>query len=542
MGKIKLLNTNNNSYFENNQIDISDSIPTEGNHIVGDIVIKETQVEHMAIGWICIEAGNPGVWAEFGGMFENDEPIVLDPESVGMNELNSEVKSKLLLGDSIVINVQALQSAIANCATKDDLKNIDLSLYATKEDLNNIDLSLYATKEELEQIDLSSDNIMISESVNSHGRNLSEELLETWRWIQDVDTLAYENKVKIGESNLQTTNKTLTGAINELFQSGVNVKQNLVDALIAKNIDCSTSNTFDELINKISEIRYSPFVDWAKANTWLVTGTCTAMPATSYLLTAQAYKNKIYCIGGNGTTTANRAYNVKTNTWETLANMTTGRYGLDSTIIGDKIYCIGGYNNLTANQVYDITNNSWSTLTNMTTGREYLTVDAVGTNIYAIGGSGSTNYLNTNECYDTITNTWSTKTAMTVAKYGHASGVIGTNVYCIGGYTGSYVKTNYCYDTITNTWTTKTALTANRSDGDCVEANGKLYFIFGRSAASTYQRNNYCYDPTTNAWTTMTASTGVTSYGIALAYSNGMIFAFGGYNGSALSAVECYII
>ena len=154
MGKIKLLNTNNNGYFENNQIDISDSIPTEGDHVVGDIIIKETQVEHMAIGWICIEAGNPGVWSEFGGMFENDEPIVLDPGSVGMDELNSEVKSKLLLGDSIVINVQALQSAIANCATKEDLKNIDLSLYATKEDLENIDLSLYATKEDLENIDI----------------------------------------------------------------------------------------------------------------------------------------------------------------------------------------------------------------------------------------------------------------------------------------------------------------------------------------------------------------------------------------------------
>ena len=139
MGKIKLLNTNNNGYFENNQIDISDSIPTEGNHVVGDIIIKETQVEHMAIGWICIEAGNPGVWSEFGGMI--DEPIILDPESVGMNELNSEVKSKLLLDDSIVINVQALQTAVANCATKDDLKNIDLSPYATKEDLENIDIS-----------------------------------------------------------------------------------------------------------------------------------------------------------------------------------------------------------------------------------------------------------------------------------------------------------------------------------------------------------------------------------------------------------------
>ena len=501
MGKIKLLNTNNNGYFENNQIDISDSIPTEGNHAVGDIVIKETQVEHMAIGWICIEAGNPGVWAEFGGMFENDEPIVLDPGSVGMDELNSEVKSKLLLGDSIVINVQALQSAVANCATKDDLNNIDLSLYATKSEVGDT----YATKTELKNIDLS----------------------------------PYQEKE---DKNLKTNNKTLVGAINEVFQSGVNVKQNLVDALIAKNIDCSTSNTFDELINMINEIRYSPFVDWAKANTWLVTGTCTAMPATSYLLTAQAYKNKIYCIGGYGTTTANRAYNVKTNTWETLANMTTGSYGLDSTIIGDKIYCIGGYNNLNTNQVYNITNNKWSTLATMTTGREYLTVDAVGTKIYAIGGSGSTTYLNTNECYDTKTNTWSSKANMTVAKYGHGSAVIGNNIYCIGGYTGSYVKTNYCYDTTTNTWTTKTAVTAVRRYVSCVAVDDKIYAMCGQSASSTYQKTNYCYDPITNAWTTMTACVGTASYGKGAAAVNGMIFLFGGYSGSALKTVECYII
>lgn len=29
--------------FQNNQIDISDSIPTEGNCVVGDIIIKETK-------------------------------------------------------------------------------------------------------------------------------------------------------------------------------------------------------------------------------------------------------------------------------------------------------------------------------------------------------------------------------------------------------------------------------------------------------------------------------------------------------------------
>ena len=320
------------------------------------------------------------------------------------------------------------------------------------------------------------------------------------------------------------------------------LKDKLVEKLHEVNIDCSDDNSINELINMISEIRISPFTDWAKANTWLVTGTCTALPATSYYLTANAYKGKIYCIGGSGTTTATRVYDTKTNSWATLANMSTDTYGHGNALVGDKIYCIGGYSKIATNQVYDITNNKWSTATAMPTARQYHSATAVGTDIYCIGGNGSSTYLNTNECYDTLTGTWTTKATMTVAKYGHSGVAVGTDIYCIGGYTGSFVKTNYCYDTLTNTWTTKTALTAVRRYGGCTEVNGKIYYMFGQSASSTYQKTNYCYDPTTNAWTTMTACVGATAYGKPIAHVNGMIFAFGGYNGSALSAVECYII
>ena len=124
MGKIKLLNTNNNGYFENNQIDISDSIPTEGDHVVGDIIIKETQVEHMAIGWICIEAGNPGVWSEFGGMITDDRELIIDPESIGMNELTADIKVKLGLINSLSTTVKQIQN---DYVTKEDLNNIDVS-------------------------------------------------------------------------------------------------------------------------------------------------------------------------------------------------------------------------------------------------------------------------------------------------------------------------------------------------------------------------------------------------------------------------------
>ena len=220
MGKIKLLNTSNNGYFENNQIDISDSIPTEGNHVVGDIVIKETQVEHMAIGWICIEAGNPGVWSEFGGMFENDEPIVLDPGSIGMDELNSEVKSKLILVDSIVVNVQALQSAIANCATKDDLKNIDLSLYATKEDLDNIDISETVGKlEDLGTDDKSTIVGAINELQDSLGDLTSED-------IGDLEGLKTEDK-----SNIVSAMNELFMMLNQSSPEAVETINRLIDKL-----------------------------------------------------------------------------------------------------------------------------------------------------------------------------------------------------------------------------------------------------------------------------------------------------------------------
>lgn len=340
-------------------------------------------------------------------------------------------------------------------------------------------------------------------------------------------------------SNDKCMNK-LIPKINEF----TGVKQNLVNTLIAKGIECSTSNTFEELIIKVNELSLNPFSEWAQANCWLAAGSCTALPATTYAATAQAYKGKIYVIGGYGTTTSVRVYDPKYNTWATtgFAAMPTGRYGLDSTIIDDKIYCIGGYNNLTTNQVYDITNNKWTTLAVMPTGREYLTVDAVGTNIYAIGGSGSSTYLNTNQCYDTLTNTWTTKTTMTAAKYDHASGVIGTDIYCIAGYTGSIATTNYKYSTTTDTWTAMKAATGRRG-ACCNNIEDKLYYNHGSNASTTYYVNNYMYDPVANTWTTMTASASASKAKYRTsAVVNNMIFVFGGYNGSALNLVDCYIV
>ena len=75
----------------------------------------------------------------------------------------------------------------------------------------------------------------------------------------DITTIDYTLEStfsnKIGAlSNLNTTTQTsIVDAINEVFQSGNNVKGNLVDALVAKGMDISTSESWDNIITAVRD-------------------------------------------------------------------------------------------------------------------------------------------------------------------------------------------------------------------------------------------------------------------------------------------------
>lgn len=92
------------------------------------------------------------------------------------------------------------------------------------------------------------EEIKVSSTAGSPTVSESFESLEA-----EVSNLT-KNSQPATDNNLQTESKTIVGAINEVFQRGNNVKQQLVDTLIAKGIDCSTSDTFEALINKINEL------------------------------------------------------------------------------------------------------------------------------------------------------------------------------------------------------------------------------------------------------------------------------------------------
>jgi hypothetical protein len=76
---IKNVDTLKAPFFKDNKFLYGDSHPKTGQHKVGDIVISNTQADDI-IGWICVEAGNPGIW----------------------NTIESGSKGKLRFNDNIV--------------------------------------------------------------------------------------------------------------------------------------------------------------------------------------------------------------------------------------------------------------------------------------------------------------------------------------------------------------------------------------------------------------------------------------------------------
>ena len=67
--------------------------------------------------------------------------------------------------------------------------------------------------------------------------------------IGNQDLSAYQT---VEDNDLLTTNKTIVEAINEVFQSGNSAKQELVAALVAKGLQATTDMSFNELISNIN--------------------------------------------------------------------------------------------------------------------------------------------------------------------------------------------------------------------------------------------------------------------------------------------------
>jgi|GEM_PF-1504607 len=265
----------------------------------------------------------------------------------------------------------------------------------------------------------------------------------------------------------------------------------------------------------------------------------TTRVSNSEQFQTEVIDGKIYAIGGFNNSV--EAYDPTTNTWTTLASMSTTRMNFQTEVVDGKIYAIGGQNNwstgknsLSSVEVFDPDTNTWTTLASMSTTRHWFQTEVIDGKIYAIGGRSNEGRIFSAEVYDPTTNTWTTIAPTSTFYDQFQTEVINGKIYVIGSVRAEV------YDPATNTWTILASMPTKRSSFQTEVVDGKIYAIGGTNGGliSDILSTTEVYDPATNIWTTMAAMSKTRNY-FQTEVVDGKIYAIGG-NGDDASTAEVY--
>lgn len=386
-------------------------------------------------------------------------------------------------------------------------------------------------------------------------------------------------------SNLETNNKTVIEAINEVFTNASNGKELIATAITGKGIIANKEDSFNILANKIKQIEAGNNNDIAKMgdnvyhlvfkennynDCYLIdtetveliidNSSCTIKATDMFFNVLHEiyihYNNQDTYVGNKASigSTLNYTFAIPSqfigknfeikikykfaefiitkepNKWVAKANMISAKSRFTACSIGDDIYVIGGYraSNLATVELYDTDKNKWASRANIPSSISKLSSAVVGKIIYVIGGYG-TSYLNTVYSYNSTLNIWNTETNMLTSRHELISIAVGNLIYVVGGYGGSgYLNTMECYNTSTNTWTTKTPM-ANARAGLGGGSIADLIYVVGGYTGNGYADVMECYNPATDTWTTKTSMPeGKKSFGSCVVKDK--LYVAGGYN------------
>jgi N-acetylneuraminic acid mutarotase len=187
------------------------------------------------------------------------------------------------------------------------------------------------------------------------------------------------------------------------------------------------------------------------------------LPTARGALTATAYENKIYAIGGAKNPTystpelrptvpvenmaTNEVLDIAPGTWSAAAPMLTARNHHGASLIDGKIYVVGGRigstfiiglsNNVSTNEVYDIAKNTWAAVLGMPTPRSGVGTAVLNGRMHVLGGEAYLNDLvgtyRTHEAFDPKTNAWQRLPPMPTPRHGLAVAEIGGKMYAVSG-------------------------------------------------------------------------------------------------------------
>lgn len=139
---------------------------------------------------------------------------------------------------------------------------------------------------------------------------------------------------------------------------------------------------------------------------------------------------KLYAVGGRDGASCLRTvecYDPHTNKWTMCAPLTLRRGGVGVASANGYLYAMGGQdapaNNPSSSRFdcverYDPSTNTWTTVASLSSKKDAVAVTLFGTSLIAIGGYDGIQYLNTVEQYDPISNEWTKLPALAVGRAG----------------------------------------------------------------------------------------------------------------------------
>jgi len=173
------------------------------------------------------------------------------------------------------------------------------------------------------------------------------------------------------------------------------------------------------------------------------------------------------------------AYDPKTDSWATKADMPTARAGMAVCALDGIIYAIagGGSTDYATVEAYDPKSDTWTTKSKLPKACHWLTTSVANGLVYAFHGTNTF-------AYDPTTDHWTTKASFSPWSYGLMSTTVDGIVYLFGGmtrdYTGSYDFV-LAYDPTQDRFTTRRRMPRTRLTSACEVIDGKVYLAGGIS-------------------------------------------------------------
>ena len=180
-------------YFLNNKLSCGSNPPSEGNFNVGDICISSIQKDGV-LGWVCVEAGDPGKWEVICDIVEVKKDIEMNKFNI--NELIERLVNATAQISHLEFYTEDLERRIEN--NEDDIVEINSQIDTAKKTLVTLSGQILNNTKNITE---ANKNIVdLTKVVESNASNCVEGINNVEKEVTDLKTLVGDNADAAGEA------------------------------------------------------------------------------------------------------------------------------------------------------------------------------------------------------------------------------------------------------------------------------------------------------------------------------------------------------